>query len=151
MLYERADHDTILEIIVRQHPEIKPRDLARWKETGYAAWLQKHERQQAMRSFGEFVVHAHEERKLADRLVCLGAARVSDALTDVDLPAWKEFLANKPDNYTDLIKCLVALSKQAFDLEKYGAEQIEADPEGGLSDETINHIERELHLFPSSL
>ncbi len=148
------------------HAGIAEINLSHWVQgdgssSGYRDWLREQERLEDMgakREFAMEIVRANEGSKLHEATMHLAASQLYEALTEFDLAALKNLLAEKPENYAAIVNSLAKLSKQALDIEKFKEhvrqrkEAIErelgvAKNKGGLTAETIEKIERELKLL----
>lgn len=140
---------------------LNDQNVTNWREGGFREWLKEQERLADMRHKREFaleIVRQNEGSKLQEATLHLAASQLYEALTDFDISGLKELLADKPENYTQVVNALAKLSKGALDVEKFKdnvrqrKEAIEgalkqAKQSGGLTKETIATIEQELKLL----
>jgi len=136
-------------------------NLSNWKEGGYQDWLTEQERLADMSSKREFaleIVRQNEGSKLHEASLHLAASQIYEALSEFDLSALKDLLAEKPENYAKVVGAISKLNERSLDLEKFKAAVRERDEriqkeldsakgKGGLTAETIEKIERELKLI----
>jgi hypothetical protein len=136
-------------------------NVTAWVQGGYQDWLAQQERlsdMQAKRDFALEIVKQNEGSKLHEATLHLAASQLYDALEDFDVKHLKELLADKPENFAQVVNSLAKLSKGALDVQKYKdlvreqkakieAAVAEGKSQGGFSTETIEKIERELRLL----
>ena len=129
-------------------------NLTNWKDGGHQDWLKEQERLEDMAAKREFafqIVKENDGSKLHEANLHLAASQIYEVLTDFDPNRLKDLLAEKPENYADVVNALGKLSKSNVELQKYKdnvAEQkkkiletVEAGAKtGGVSDEARRQI-----------
>lgn len=141
-------------------PTINEQNLTNWKDGGHQDWLKEQERladMQRKREFAMDIVKENDGSKLHEANLHLAASQLYEVLTDFDPQALKELLAEKPENYANIANALAKLSKGNIEVQKYKEANARAlkvledakrgADKGGLSNETIERIERELKLL----
>jgi hypothetical protein len=141
--------------------DVNEQNVTNWRQGGHQDWLKEQARLAEMAAKREFaleIVKANEGSKLHEATLHIAASQLYDVLEDFDLGNLKQLLAEKPENYANIVNSLAKLSKGALDVEKFKEhvrarkEAIErelgvAKTSGGISPETIERIERELKLL----
>ncbi len=141
--------------------EVNDQNLTNWREGGHQDWLAEQarlEEMQAKREFALQIVQQNEGSKIHEAALQIAASQVYEVLTEFDLSSLKDLLAEKPENYAQIINGLAKLSKGGLEFEKYReqvaqrkeaiAKQLDAArSKGGLQPETLDAIERELKLL----
>lgn len=97
-------------------------NVSHWRDGGYQDWLAEQSRLDDMAAKREFaleIVRQNEGSKLQEATLHLAASQLYEALTDFDVADLKELLADKPENYADIVNSLAKLSKGALEVEKY--------------------------------
>jgi hypothetical protein len=137
--------------------KLNDQNITNWKDGGHQDWLKSQERLEDMASKREFaleLVKANEGSKIHEATLQIAASQMYDLLTDFDVSALKELLAEKPGLYPKVVNGIAKLSKEALGYERFRGEvkrQLgdakKVAAKGGLTPETIERIERELHLL----
>lgn len=123
MLRDNVPSRTIIDWLAK-HAELHVNDqnITSWSQGGYQDWLKERERLEDMAAKREFaleIVRQNEGSKLHEATLHLAATQIYEALTDFDLSHLKTLLADKPENFANVVNSLAKLSKGALDLEKY--------------------------------
>lgn len=147
-------------LAARNFEGINEQNLTNWKDGGHQDWLREQERLADMANKREFamqIVRENEGSKLHEATLHLAASQIYEALSEFDLSALKDLLAEKPENYAQIVNGIAKLSQRALDVQKYKDANARAlkvledakrgADKGGLSTETIERIERELKLL----
>jgi hypothetical protein len=147
----------ITELEKRGFAGINEQNLTNWKDGGYQDWLKSNERLEQMRLLREQaldVVKDNEGSKVTEAALHLAAAQAYEILSDYDLSAFKDVLAEKPALYGKVVNGLAKISSEVLGYERFRTEvkkkldEIKvASAKGGLTTETIERIERELNLL----
>ena len=136
-------------------------NVTNWRQGGYQDWLGEQQRLEDMRFKNELaleIVRRNEGTKISEATLLLASSQLYEVLTDFDLGALKDLLAEKPENYAAIVNSLAKLSKGALDVEKFKENVRErkaaiereiktAVAKGGITPESRERIERELNLL----
>lgn len=136
-------------------------NISNWREGGYAEWLKQNERLEQMKLQRESaleLVRDNEGSKVTEAALHLAAAQAYDVLATFDLSGFKDLLKKEPALYGKVTMSLAKLSHGVLDMEKFRAHVLEqkrkietalaaGKSKGGITDETIELIERELKLL----
>ncbi|MDX1951497.1 MAG: hypothetical protein SFY81_04895 [Verrucomicrobiota bacterium] len=146
------------------HPGILEQNLTNWVQTsdsnessGYLDWQREQERLEDMKAKRELaleIVQQNEGSRLHEATLHLAASQLYEVLVDFDLVNLKALLADKPENYAQVVNSLAKLSKGALDIQRY-KDHVQAQKEkiqaalnqaktGGVTAETLAKIEQEV-------
>ncbi len=134
---------------------VNEQNVTNWREGGYQDWCKEQSRLDEMAAKREFaleVVKQNQGSQIHEATLHLAASQLYEALTDFDLGNLKTLLAEKPENYAQIVNSLAKLSKGALEMQKYKdlvreqKAKIEAalgaaKSKGGLTPETLKTIE----------
>jgi len=140
---------------------VNEQNVTNWREGGYQDWLAERgrfEQLAADRDFAMEIVKAGEGSKLGEAAQVLAGSQLFNTLREFDIGALKELLADKPENYAQIVNALSKISQSQLAVQKYRdlvaaskaaieAAMREGKSKGGFSTETIEKIERELKLL----
>ena len=143
--------------------DVNPQNLSNWLEGGYVDWLKEQERLDDMRSKREFamdIVRENEGSKIHEAGLQIAATQIYEILTDFDVNTIKEKLQGDPENFARVVNAMAKLSDGGLKYERYRSEVAAArarmeseiaaakkSASGGISEETLERIERELKLL----
>lgn len=103
-------------------PGVNEQNVTNWRDGGYQDWLGQQSRLDEMAAKREFameIVKQNQGSQLHEATLHLAASQLYEALTDFDIGSLKELLADKPENYANIVNSLAKLSKGALDIRKY--------------------------------
>ncbi len=136
-------------------PGVNEQNVTNWRDGGYQDWLGQQcrlDEMAAKREFAMEIVKQNQGSQLHEATLHLAASQLYEALTDFDIGSLKELLADKPENYANIVNSLAKLSKGALELNKYKDQVREqkakieaalgaAKTKGGLTQDTLKQIE----------
>jgi len=148
-------------------PGISEKNVENWAKPddsgscGYTDWLKDQDRLEDIRAKREFaieVIKANDGATIHEAAMQFMASQLYDVVVDFDLAKLKAQLSENPALYNDIASALAKLSKGGLEYARYRdqvaerkaaieAEIASAKTGGGLTQDTLERIERELKLL----
>jgi hypothetical protein len=139
---------------------LTPHNISQWRQNGYRRWLEEQGRIDRIRAFSHAalqIAKEHEGAVIHQANLQSAASQIFEVLSDFDAKSLKTAIDGDAQQYTRICNVLARLGENGLKFERYRTELAEkkekiqqlldASKGGGLTDETIAHMEEMLRLM----